>query len=336
MPASPRQNPRQTPRQTFWKTPRQASLRILLALGTSLGLLAACGGGNLDRPEPVAGLPENGTTVVAQASVGSAQGLSAKAPPPSLEQLKGTVPPPPAEKAEDISEIRLKALRDAALSYGARGGLAYRTHEIAEQLKTSERQFDQVYAFHRLVLPTPGEVGVVVPPIVVEGLDAIAVGEDGQAASASRRVYRIEEPARIATVAPNWRSYVSRSWTFPEPPPEVLRPSDDRELDIWRAWVERGWAEGVRQAERTFELDLARLKRDFEGIVRYRRLVAEGVIDSLYLAGAELGVTGGGDELKIGERMVRITMPAMFNTDSGSWTPIVIRDGAGRGQENGS
>jgi defect-in-organelle-trafficking protein DotC len=88
----------------------------------------------------------------------------------------------------------------------------------------------------------------------------------------------------------------------------LLLPKDDKERKAWREWVAEGWRLGVEQADEIFETDTARLLRDFRGIVLYRTLVAEGVISELFLAEANMGVTGGGDEMRVGDRIVRMAL----------------------------
>ena len=59
-------------------------------------------------------------------------------------------------------------------------------------------------------------------------------------------------------------------------------------------------------------------------MVRYRSLVAQGILNEMYFAAADRGITGGGDEMKVGDKVVRITIPARLNESSDSWTPVVV------------
>src|SRR3546814_17171914 len=73
--------------------------------------------------------------------------------PPSLEALQEI----PAVKdghtgVEGMPEVRVTALRSAAQSFGARGGLAWRSHEINRMLDRQAGHLDQVYVFNALTL----------------------------------------------------------------------------------------------------------------------------------------------------------------------------------------
>ncbi len=61
--------------------------------------------------------------------------------------------------------------------------------------------------------------------------------------------------------------------------------------------VEMGWFEGIDQADQIYTENLARLKRDYQGMIRYRMLLAQNMVSAPQVAHRELGVTGGGEEL---------------------------------------
>jgi hypothetical protein len=50
-------------------------------------------------------------------------------------------------------DIRRDAMKEAALSYGARGGLAWRTFEIRDEMETRARYMDKVFDFRQLLIP---------------------------------------------------------------------------------------------------------------------------------------------------------------------------------------
>ena len=129
----------------------------------------------------------------------------------------------------------------------------------------------------------------------------------GQQAAVSDRVINIVMNARIVSTARTWRNYLERAWSVVEPPPDILRPENDTERALWAELVKKGWKEGVRQADETFEEDLNILLADFRGMVRYRMLLAQGMISPPYALQVDRGITGGGEEMRIGDRAVQIT-----------------------------
>jgi defect-in-organelle-trafficking protein DotC len=98
-------------------------------------------------------------------------------------------------------------------------------------------------------------------------------------------------------------------------------PKDDTERAAWRIFVKQGWAAGVVQAEDTFEADLDRLTEDFVGMVRYRELLAQRMISPPFAIADDRGVTGGGTEMRIGDRGVTITDKSALIPRSDQWTP---------------
>ena len=246
--------------------------------------------------------------------------LEASPPPPVLmdlqEQSRGDMP----SDADVMGlQIRNDALREAALSYGARGGLAYRTFEIQRRLVEHETSLGRTFDFTRVLISAPSGL-LIEPPIVSESQRAVLVNGGGQEAAVADKVFRINQAARIVTAPRNWRLYLERDWGSVEPPPALLLPRSDDERAAWRSLVLEGWNAGLAQAEETFEADLDRLTNDFVGMVRYRELLAQGMISPPYAMHEDRGVTGGGSEMRVGDRGVSITGPSVLIPRSDNWT----------------
>ena len=64
-----------------------------------------------------------------------------------------------------------------------------------------------------------------------------------------------------------------------------------------------------------------RMTNDFTGMVRYRELLAQGMISKPYALADDRGVTGGGREMRIGDRGVAITGQSSLISKSSVWTP---------------
>ncbi len=238
--------------------------------------------------------------------------------PPTLDDLKEI------DQGEDEipngGVLRQQALREAALSYGARGGLARHTWEIMQQLQQNQSVMNSTFDFRQLLVPV-GSGLLMEPPIVNEADDASVVADRGQQAATADRIYRINQNARIVTAPRNWHAYLERDWGTVTPPPTLLLPQDDDERDEWRKWVAEGWAEGYQQADDIFQADLDRLVRDFTGMVRYRNLLAQGIITAPYAATQDRGVTGGGNEMRIGDEAITITGTSQLNPRPNQWKP---------------
>jgi defect-in-organelle-trafficking protein DotC len=241
-------------------------------------------------------------------------------PPPILDDLQNQMTGQEIKPDQVGLQIRADALREAALSYGARGGLAHRTFQIQRRLAEYDNSLSKGLDFSRLLIAAPSGL-LIEPPIVSEAQRAVLVNSAGQAAAVADRVYRINRVARIVTAGRNWRLYLERDWGRVDPPPGLLLPRDDVERAQWRKWIKEGWDAGVEQAEDTFEADLDRMTADYIGMIRYRELLAQSMISPPYALHEDRGVTGGGSEMRIGDRGITITGPSALIPRSDKWTP---------------
>jgi len=217
-------------------------------------------------------------------------------------------------------DIRKDAITEAALSFGARGGLANATFKVREELDLRTRYLDKVFNFAQLLIAAPSGF-MIEPPVLTESMNAMLIDIDGQTAAVSDKIYNIIRNARIVSAPRTWRVYLEREWGAVTPPPDILTPQDDEERAIWVENVQKGWELGVQQANEIFRDDLARLESDFQGMIRYRMLLAQGMISPPYALQVDRGVTGGGDQMRIGDRAVQITGVPELMTGAEEWKP---------------
>lgn len=247
--------------------------------------------------------------------------------PPTLRELQELPLLNPNIKIEEPDEdsgislqIRQDAIKEAAFSFGARGGLAMQTLNIRKELDKRDRYLDKAFNFRQLLIPA-GSGLLMEPPVVSESINAVLVEGGGQEAAVADRIYNINRNARLVSSARDWRLYLDRRWGDVDPPPDLLRPQNETERENWRRWVEDGWKAGIQQANDIFQADLDRMIADFLGMVRYRMLLAQGMISKPYALHVDRGVTGGGNEMRVGDRALRITGPSQLKTSSDKWQP---------------
>jgi len=217
-------------------------------------------------------------------------------------------------------DIRLDAIEEAAISFGARGGLAKRTYEIRRELNTKTRYLDRVYNFAQLLVAAPSGF-MIEPPIITESMNAMIIESDGQTAAISDKIYNIIRNARIVSAPRTWRQYMEREWGEVMPPPDILTPRNEEERRVWEINVRKGWKFGYEQADDIFKDDLARLESDYQGMIRYRMLLAQGMVSPPYALQVDRGITGGGDEMHIGDRAVQITGVPELISGADTWKP---------------
>jgi defect-in-organelle-trafficking protein DotC len=254
----------------------------------------------------------------------AANSIDEIAPPPSKEELRAIK----KEKREKIDkenpglpiDIRNDAVKESAMSYGARGGLNWRTFYIRKEMESRARYMDKVFDFRQLLIAAPSGL-LIEPPVIGESIDAMIIDQGGQQAAVADRVYNIGRNARIVSAPRTWRIYLERQWGEVSPPPDILLPNNADEQKKWDDWFEKGWKAGVEQADEIFQADLNKLSSDYQGMVRYRTLLSQGMVSPPYALQVDRGVTGGGNEMRVGDRNVSITGLPELKTGTQEWLP---------------
>ena len=252
-----------------------------------------------------------------------------EAPPPEVESLqrinesnKGTTPAiadDPVNKKIAV-DMRRDAQKEAALSYGARGGLAKRNYQIMESMDGFDQVLDRVFNFRSLLASTASGL-LIEPPIIKEAIDAMIITHGGDEAAVADKIFDINKKAKIVTAPRDWRQYLVQSWSSVPPPPRILWPKDRKEQANWSMWIEQGWDAGFDQAEQMFELNVNRLVADYVGMVRYKMLLAQGMISEPYALHEDRGITKNKNQMRVGDRALRITGPSQFLTGAELWKP---------------
>lgn len=216
------------------------------------------------------------------------------------------------------SSIRIKALTDTALTLGAQGGLAHSSKLINERIQKDKWNLEAIYNFNGMMLSHG-----VIPPVLVEGDNSLNLA-DPNTIRVADRTYKIIAQARFATTPPNWREYLWMDYRKPEMPHKILLPQTSQERRVWKAAILLGWEKGEQQAFSIYQQNLARLKRDFQGMILYRKLLQEKMVSPPFVATTELGVTGNGEDMRINDQVLRIVELPKLQTNSNTWKAIVV------------
>jgi defect-in-organelle-trafficking protein DotC len=239
----------------------------------------------------------------------------------SLSQLENVrVDPYAASPSKtELSQLRAKSLRDTSMSIGAQGGLAWATERMNTRLQKDEKYLDTIYNFHALVLSHG-----VIPPVLEVGDNSLNLA-DPNTIRVADRTYKIVQQARFGTTAPNWREYLLANYVKPSLPDRTLLPRTTEENMVWKKGIRTGWDKGIQQSYSNFQQNLARLKRDFKGMLLYRKLLEEKMISPPFVARTELGVTGDGNDMRINDQVLRIVELPKLQTNSKGWNAVVVK-----------
>lgn len=216
-------------------------------------------------------------------------------------------------KKNEVSELRKQAIVEIATALGSSGGLSYRMREKRIELDAIASQMDTTFDFTKVTIDNG-----VMAPVLTEGLSNYAQENDDQIRIADK-IYKIEAPAKFVSVYPNWRSYLNFAFPSFESPSSAYLPQNDGEKMIWDEAVRAGWVKGIRQADSIVESSFNRLNRDYQGMIKYKLLLAEGLITPTIIAKQNLGVTGGGREMSINDQVFRITDHSALNPSRKDW-----------------
>lgn len=241
----------------------------------------------------------------------------------NLSQLKSvqvTLQPSTSSSGpEGTSALRTRSLKDSALSLGAQGALAWSSVQINAWLENKRKYLDSIFNFNALML----QHGVM-PPVLETGDGSLNLA-DPNTIRVADRTYKIVQQAHFATTPPNWREYLWLNYSKPTLPDKTLLPKNDAEQKIWADGIQAGWEKGIEQAYSIFQQNLARLKRDYNGMLLYRKLLDEKMISAPFVARTELGVTGTGDDMRINDQVLRIVEHPKLQTNSKDWQAVVVQ-----------
>jgi len=226
------------------------------------------------------------------------------------------------KKIRDKEDLRLKIISKSAFEFGAQGGYYQRIKDIKNFLKKYEVKLDTVFNFQSLM--TNG--GKVVPPIINSSRNTYNQ-EDFNSIRTSKLNYNIVEQARFSPVPPNWRNYLYfDEGAKPRIPDRAVYPKTSEEKKVWEKTIKSGWKSGVCQANKGYALNISRLRRDYLGMVRYHILLKKEIVSVPFVAQSEKKIIGRSDSIKIGDRLLRITVKPGFNLNSDKWDAVIQQE----------
>lgn len=237
----------------------------------------------------------------------------------SLESVEVNEPFRGNPEGTGLSGIRVKALEDTAMSLAAQGGLASEAERMNKSLEKDKWYLETLFNFNGMMLSHG-----VLPPVLVQGDNSLNLA-DPNTIRVADKTYKIVQQARFATTPPNWRDYLWMSYPKPDVPTRFLLPKNNDERKVWVRAVKLGWEKGTQQAHSIFQQNLARLKRDYQGMILYRKLLMQHMISQPFVSRTELGVTGDGNDMRINDQVLRITEMPKLQTESHGWRPIVVK-----------
>lgn len=224
------------------------------------------------------------------------------------------------KEKESQMTLRMVSLKKNAFSVGAQAGLAYRTKIINKTLEKNMRYLDTIFNFSPLMIEAN-----IVPPVLIESRNTLKMYKDRKTIRVADQTYTILRQAYFTTSEPSWSHYLLMDYPEPNLKNNSLLPENADERTLWKSHVKKGWKIGIKQANEILQTNLNRLKRDYQGMIRYRLLLAQNMVSAPEVAQRDLGVTGGGDTISINDKLLNIQALPSLKADSAKWKTIVTQ-----------
>lgn len=225
-----------------------------------------------------------------------------------------------SSSAPTVGKIRIKALKETALTIGAQSGLAYRSKQIDQTLDQNNKQLSQIFNFNGLMLNHN-----ILPPVLTQSNQSLNLSSP-DVIRISDHTYKIIQQARFVTTPPTWRDYLWLNFTTPTLPDRTLLPKNDQEREIWVNYIDLGWQNGIKQADDIYANGLAALQRDYKGMMLYRELLDQNMVSKPFVASSNMGITSNENntEIRINDQVLRITAEPSLKANSKQWKPVLI------------
>jgi len=205
------------------------------------------------------------------------------------------------------SDLRISAIRDAALSYGTKAGLYWKAEQINELITQKYQTSLDVISFRPLMQGT----NLLMPSVGITHFSEVI--RDGVLYNV-RESYSIDAPSKLVTTAPTYRDYLTLFFEQPSQVHSVLKPTSKRERAVWTEYVNQGWTLGVGQAEAIFQDGLNRFVKDILGRINYRQSLSLGRVSPPVLGRQNYIQTFDGDTTYIGEVRFQVVEPASLTS----------------------
>jgi defect-in-organelle-trafficking protein DotC len=224
-------------------------------------------------------------------------------------------------------DVRYKEMKNTALAIGAQNGYVSRLNDLKKEIDARKGNLDDIYDFSVIMKLSGGQLDelYLLPPVISVSKNITAVSDGSDRIRISGIFYSIDKPARLVTIAPNWRQYL----LFDQPvqitqPIANLLPKTPDEKNMWSSWIDDGWIAGNSQAEREMTYRVRKLGQDYKGMTRYMILAQEGKVTKPVISSSTQNVAGGGTTMRVNDKVVQLSLPASLNANSNDWASLIL------------
>ena len=91
---------------------------------------------------------------------------------------------------------------------------------------------------------------------------------------------------------------------------------------MWKVNVNKGWDKGVENTYESFEIKLARLVSDLDGMRRYHIMRSKRMVTAPIFDKSRLPIRGNGSEMRIDNIQVSVKVSPMLNNQIQNWEAV--------------
>ncbi|MDI5833294.1 type IV secretion system DotC family protein (plasmid) [Shewanella xiamenensis] len=253
-----------------------------------------------------------------------AQNNAANSNPELLNYLLGLSSDFSDNKISKDSDLGLrgKQLQNKGLTFGIQGGKYWASKQIKNYLDRKSAILDKNFDFRLLVVKYKG---FIIIPAVIDQLDGKTVySSTGRQIRTAESVYDIRSMPRFTTFIPTWKDYIK----FEEVPPVIkfvsTLPNSQKpeEIELWKKSVAEGWLQGIEQAVRNANTQIAVLVSDYRGMIRFHILRDLNMIEDFEISEQFNEVVGGGSSMSINDVIINITVNPALQSNRHEWLPV--------------
>ena len=173
-------------------------------------------------------------------------------------------------------KLRERAIEKAAFAYGVREGRSSQIEKINNYFQQQEHYLDTIFNFKALYLYN----GELQPPVLSDARHVALLNNNGKRKTTISQVYRVISDAKLTNTAITWRNFL----LITQKPKKnrmskALLPKNSNEEAVWRAKIVSGWKHGLLAANNEAKARLASLSQSFEGMLLYRKLAQQGMVE---------------------------------------------------------
>lgn len=211
-------------------------------------------------------------------------------------------------------QLKLDAIERVAMSYGAQVGQQAEARRLNDRIKRQAVTLDGVYNFNSVMLPDD-----LLPPVLDMTDRASEIEQGGNATVSVAKSFRVIADATFVRAAPTWRDYLIQPEISVIEPDPLLSPGDALERSSFEAAVKKGYEAGRQAAQEVWRASLARLQRDYLGMLLYKRLWIAKMVESPRTMTEKADVRGDDRGMDVGIVRRVISQPVVLVRDADKW-----------------